>query len=99
MISLPYDDEHSDAFTSANYHGMLEAMIRHPEMGGPEVMEMERFWHPKMTWYGPCGIGTARGISGFRNWHQIPFLNGMPDRGQYMSKSLFIFLQRLIMLR
>ena len=36
-----------------------------------------------MNWYGPAGIGTARGIAGFRNWHQIPFLNAMPDRGQY----------------
>jgi predicted ester cyclase len=62
--------------------GMLEHMARHPSQGGPEVMEMERFWHPRMNWYGPAGIGTARGIAGFRNWHQIPFLNAMPDRGQ-----------------
>ena len=62
---------------------MLAHMIRHPAQGGPEVMEMPRFWHPKMCWYGPAGIGTARGIEGFRQWHQIPFLNAMPDRGQY----------------
>ncbi|WP_068314174.1 ester cyclase [Polycladidibacter hongkongensis] len=61
---------------------MLEYMIRHPQQGGPEVMQLERFWHPKMNWYGPAGIGTARGITGFRNWHQIPFLRAMPDRGQ-----------------
>jgi hypothetical protein len=58
-------------------------MIRHPAEGGPEVMEMPRFWHPKMSWYGPAGIGTARGIEGFRHWHQIPFLDAMPDRGQH----------------
>lgn len=62
---------------------MLTHMTRHPLQGGPDVMEMDRFWHPKMSWYGPAGIGTARGISGFRNWHQIPFLSAMPDRGQY----------------
>lgn len=61
---------------------MLEHLTRHPSKGGPEVMEMERFWHPRMNWYGPAGIGSARGIAGFRNWHQIPFLNAMPDRGQ-----------------
>jgi hypothetical protein len=33
-----------------------------------------------MTWYGPAGIGTNRRISGFRNWHQIPFLKALPDR-------------------
>ena len=60
---------------------MLEYMKRHPSQGGPEVMEMPRFWHQQMNWYGPAGIGTGRGIEGFRNWHQIPFLKGMPDRG------------------
>lgn len=61
---------------------MLTAMSRHPSEGGPEVMEMDRFWHRNMSWYGPAGIGTCRGIEGFRNWHQIPFLNAMPDRGK-----------------
>jgi len=31
------------------------------------------FWHPKMMWYGPCGIGTARGLPGFVDHHQLPF--------------------------
>jgi predicted ester cyclase len=45
-----------------------------------EAMRLPDFWHSKCSWYGPSGIGTARGIEGFRNHHQIPFLNGMPDR-------------------
>lgn len=61
---------------------MLGALSRHP-VEPVAAMELERFWHPKMSWYGPAGIGTARGIAGFRHWHQIPFLNAMPDRGQY----------------
>lgn len=65
---------------------MLAHMIRHPKEGGPEVMQLERFWHPRMSWYGPAGIGTARGIAGFRNWHQIPFLSAMPDRGQFENE-------------
>jgi len=47
---------------------------------GVAGMALDRFWHPAMSWYGPSGIGTCRGIEGFRNWHQIPFLNGLPDR-------------------
>ena len=70
---------------------MLEYMKLHPSTGGPEVMEMERFWHPKMNWYGPAGIGTGRGIPGFRNWHQIPFLNGMPDRGKFKEEIVYHF--------
>ncbi|MBC6437632.1 MAG: ester cyclase [Rhodobacteraceae bacterium] len=65
---------------------MLTHMRRHPGQGGPEAMEMPRFWHPRMNWYGPAGIGTGRGIAGFRNWHQIPFLGAMPDRGQYADE-------------
>ncbi len=64
---------------------MLEHMKRHPRQG-PEAMEMERFWHEKMNWYGPSAIGTGRGIAGFRHWHQIPFLRAMPDRGQYVDE-------------
>jgi predicted ester cyclase len=60
---------------------MLTALCRHPADPDPAVMELERFWHPSFNWYGPAGIGTARGIAGFRNWHQIPFLTAMPDRG------------------
>jgi predicted ester cyclase len=48
--------------------------------GGVAAMQLEKYWHPRCNWYGPSGIGTGRGIAGFRNWHQIPFLNGMPNR-------------------
>ena len=75
---------------------MLEAMKKHPSQGGPELMEMDFYWHPKMNWYGPSGIGSGRGVEGFRNWHQIPFLNAMPDRGKYIdqSQSLNLFLAK-----
>ena len=76
----PYDGVQGDK-SAALIIDMLEHLKRHPSEGGPEVMEMTRFWHPRMSWYGPAGIGTGRGIAGFRNWHQIPFLAGMPDRG------------------
>ena len=45
-----------------------------------DSMGMERFWHPNMMWYGPCGIGTTRGIAGFQRHHQQPFLHAFPDR-------------------
>ena len=54
--------------------------------GGVEAMRLADYWHPHFSWYGPSGIGTGRGISGFRNWHQIPFLNAMPDRVGSLGK-------------
>lgn len=59
---------------------MLTDLCKFPSDPDPKVMNLEKYWHPRFNWYGPAGIGTGRGISGFRNWHQIPFLRGMPDR-------------------
>jgi len=58
---------------------MLNGLSKYAE-GGVEAMQLEKYWHPQSSWYGPFGIGTCRGIKGFRNWHQNPFLNGMPNR-------------------
>ncbi|WP_299547147.1 ester cyclase [uncultured Tateyamaria sp.] len=90
LVQGPRDDMTSDA-SCQHIIDMLDHLKKHPSQGGPEVMEMERFWHPKMMWYGPSGIGSGRGIAGFRNWHQIPFLNGMPDRGTYVDEITFHF--------
>jgi predicted ester cyclase len=91
IVSGSYDETKSDASLEL-IEDMLTAMGKHPLEGGVEIMELESFWHPKMNWYGPAGIGTVRRISGFRNWHQIPFLKAMPDRrgstsGTYPSAS------------
>ncbi len=90
LVPGPYD-EAAGAETCQHIIDMLTALKRHPSEGGPEVMEMDRYWHPRMNWYGPSGIGTARGIAGFRDWHQIPFLNAMPDRGQYVDQITYHF--------
>lgn len=59
---------------------MLTDLCKYPANPDPAVMNLEKYWHPRNNWYGPAGIGTGRGIAGFRNWHQIPFLKAMPDR-------------------
>jgi predicted ester cyclase len=87
VITTPYDQGKAQASLQLVLD-MLTAMGKHPLSGGVEIMELDRYWHPKMLWYGPAGIGTARGISGFRNWHQIPFLRAMPDRGAYLDKGV-----------
>lgn len=66
--------------SSARLVGEMLAGLGEYASGGVEAMRLEAYWHPRCNWYGPSGIGTGRSISGFRNWHQIPFLNAMPDR-------------------
>ncbi len=90
LVPGPYDETKA-ADSCQHIIDMLEYLKKHPTQGGPEVMEMEKFWHPRMNWYGPAGIGTGRGIAGFRNWHQIPFLRAMPDRGQYIDEIRYHF--------
>ncbi|WP_108815200.1 ester cyclase [Loktanella sp. Alg231-35] len=75
--------DHTAADSQASHDhviAMLTQLSRHPSEGGPEIMQAEAFWHPRVNWYGPAGIGSARGLAGFRHWHQIPFLNALPDR-------------------
>jgi predicted ester cyclase len=89
LVPGPHDPTRADASRKL-IEAMLTAMKRHPREPA-EAMEMPRFWHPRMNWYGPAGIGSGRGIAGFRNWHQIPFLNAMPDRGQYVGEITYHF--------
>ncbi|MCR9135284.1 MAG: ester cyclase [Alphaproteobacteria bacterium] len=78
LVAGTHDDERTAASRKL-VSDMLAALGNFAE-GGVEAMRLEDYWHPRFSWYGPSGIGTARGIAGFRNWHQIPFLNAMPDR-------------------
>ena len=68
------------AATMDHVIAMLTDLCKYPVDPDPAVMNLPRYWHPRFNWYGPAGIGTGRGIAGFRNWHQAPFLRGMPDR-------------------
>jgi predicted ester cyclase len=77
--TAPRDEAESEASLKLVLD-MINGLMKFAE-GGHEAMNLPAYWHPKMTWYGPAGIGTNRRISGFRNWHQIPFLKAMPDRG------------------
>ncbi len=43
-------------------------------------MDLKKYWHPEMMWYGPAGIGSTQGIVGFQDYHQKPFLTAFPDR-------------------
>jgi predicted ester cyclase len=43
-------------------------------------MRQEAFWAPGFLYHGGAGIGTCRGLAGFRRHHQEPFLRAFPDR-------------------
>ncbi|WP_298922480.1 ester cyclase [uncultured Roseobacter sp.] len=70
---------------------MLEQMKSYPANGGPETMQLERFWHPKMNWYGPSGIGSSRGFDGFTDRHMRPWVDGMPNWSEQDFQNLCHF--------
>ncbi|MCY4538736.1 MAG: ester cyclase [Chloroflexi bacterium] len=86
IITSDYDEAGS-AVSVRLVGDMLSALGNSPQ--GEAAMALDRYWHPKMMWYGPAGIGSMRRISGFRHWHQIPFLKAMPDRAALMDKGIF----------
>ena len=53
---------------------LKEKLINHPQ---------SEFWHDKMIWYGPSGIGTARTLEGFVNNHQLPFRKTFKERNYW----------------
>lgn len=77
IINAPYDADEA-AKSNKLVLDMVNGLGRSTE--GYAAMRLEDYWHPKMNWYGPAGIGATRRVSGFRLWHQIPFLKAMPDR-------------------
>lgn len=85
IINSPYDQTKSEGSLQL-VMDMLKDLKRNNE--SVEAMQLDKYWHPKFNWYGPAGIGSMRGISGFRNWHQIPFLKAMPDRGALLDKGI-----------
>lgn len=88
VVNGPYDAERA-AESCGHVVGMLVDMGKHPAEP-EEAMRLDHWWHHNFNWYGPAGIGSSRGIRGFRNWHQIPFLKAMPDRrGGYKGDAHF----------
>ena len=43
------------------------------------AMPQAQYWHPKMMWYGPSGIGSTRTLAGFVDYHQLPFRSAFPN--------------------
>ncbi len=66
------------------------AIVREMQMGLPHPDDIPTLattpsrhsarWHVDMNWYGPAGIGSMRGLRGFRNFHGSLFLQAFPDR-------------------
>ncbi len=78
-LHITYASDETTRLSKQLVADMLTALGQYAK-GGVDAMQLDKYWHPSFSWYGPSGIGTARGVAGFRQCHQIPFLNALPDR-------------------
>ena len=71
-----------EATTQATIDRVMEMFYALARFDGKhlDTMGMHEHWAENMMWYGPCGIGTTRRVSGFQDHHQRPFLHAFPDR-------------------
>ncbi len=61
---------------------MLDALCRYDGKDPTSMGDLSQYWNAKeMMWYSPAGIGTTRGLAGFQNYHQFPYLTAFPNRG------------------
>lgn len=77
-IRLADSDPAEGAASIAQTLAMHRTLAEHDDRANltrESLMSMPQrdHWHPKMMWYGPCGIGTTRGLQGFVDYHQLPF--------------------------
>lgn len=83
---------HTDLEEGQKSLQLTEDMIRAlGDFNGKDLhtMQMDKYWHPNMMWYGPGGTGSTRGLKGFQDYHQKPFLEGFPDRKGGHHKARF----------
>jgi len=64
-------------------HDMAYKALSSYQDTGLGKMGLEDYFTENFIWFGPCGIGTTRGLEGFRKYHQKPFLDALPDRNTY----------------
>ena len=75
----------SEKISTSNGENYNTVMKMHKALGeydGKNIDSMKhaQYWSKNFLWYGPAGIGTSKGMKNFRNFHQVPFLRGFPDR-------------------
>lgn len=78
-ISLSPADAHESRQSLDLVEAMIAGLMRYDKKS-LDSMEQWRYWHENFMWYGPAGIGTARGQACYRRDHQGPFLTAFPDR-------------------
>ena len=63
-------------------HDLKEGTAERPDRG------LGGFWHPHALWYGPTGIGSARGHAGIRDVVLKSFRRGLSDNNRLLDQGV-----------
>lgn len=75
-----FDPEESQKTVQLHEDMIFKGLHKYKKGADSSVMNLETYWHKDFMYYAPCGIGPTRGIKGFREFHQQPWLVSWPDR-------------------
>jgi hypothetical protein len=88
-IQLREVSEEVSAFSLEHIRDFLFNGLNSYDQTSLKSMGMERFFHPKIAWYGPGGIGACFGLKAFQADHQAHWLHAFPDRQVQDLTALF----------
>ena len=86
VVTEPYDAGKADRTVKIvrnMLHDLKQGDARTPDRG------LAGFWHPKCLWYGPTGIGSARGHAGVSDVVLKSFRRGLTDNVRELDKGVF----------
>lgn len=77
-----YDED--EAKTTLNIISKMGDSLVSYDFKNLKSMHQWDYWDvDRMIWAGPGGIGQTRGLKGFENYHQLPWLRAFPDRSTH----------------
>jgi predicted ester cyclase len=85
VIKAPWDARQADAAVQLVWdmlHDLKQGDAQNPGRG-------LAFWHPSAPWYGPTGIGSARGQKSIRDVVLKGFRTGLSENTRLLDKGVF----------
>lgn len=86
VLAGPHDAEQSEASVQVVWdmlHDLKQGDAETPERG------LGGFWHPQAMWYGPTGLGTARGHADIAGRIFRQFREGLSDNTRHLEDGVF----------
>ena len=93
IVTAPFDAAQADASVQLIWdmlHDLKQGTADTPERG------LGGYWHDHAFWYGPTGLGTARGHAGIANQIFRQFREGLSENTRHLEDGVFFGDQNLV---